>query len=55
LLFLTVFKLDLLMTTHTSSCSNLAWSFVRPRSWCRKIHFETKTQSQKWEIDRQCI
>jgi len=27
------------------SCSDPAWNLVRPRSWCRKIHFETKKQS----------
>jgi len=37
------------MTTHTSGCSDAAWSLVRPRSWCWKIHFGTKKQSQKWE------
>jgi len=48
MLFLTVVKLELFMTTHTSSCSDPAWNLVRPRLWCRKIHFETKTQLQKW-------
>jgi len=54
LLFLTVEKLELFMTTNTSSFSDPAWNLVRPRSWCWKIHFETKTQSQKWE-DRSLV
>jgi len=37
------------MTTQTSGCSDPAWNLVRPRSWCWKINFETKKQSQKWE------
>jgi len=39
------------MTKHTSTggCSNPARNLVRPRWWCWKIHFESKTQSQKWE------
>jgi len=37
------------MTIHTSSCSDPDWNSVRPRSWCWKIHFEPKTQWQKWE------
>jgi len=49
LLFLTVGQLELFMTTHTSSCSNPVGNLVRPRSWCWKIPFETKKQSQKWE------
>jgi len=42
-------KLELFVTTHTSSCSDPSWNLVRPRSWCWKTHFETKTQSQKWQ------
>ena len=36
---------------HCSRCSHPAWNLqvVRPRSWCGKIHFETKKQAQKWE------
>jgi len=51
LLFLTIGKLELFMTKHTSTggCSNPARNLVRPRWWCWKIHFESKTQSQKWE------
>jgi len=30
-------------------CSHTAWNLVRPRSWCGKIHFETKKHMQKWE------
>ena len=30
-------------------CSHPAWNLVRPRSWCGKIHFQTKKQAQKWE------
>jgi len=30
-------------------CSDPARNLVTPLSWCWKIHFETKTQSQKWE------
>jgi len=48
-LFLTVGELELLMTTHISGCSDPAWNLMRPWSWCWKIHFETKKQSQKWE------
>jgi len=55
LLFLTVGKLKLFMTTHTSRCSDPAWNLVRQRSWCWKIHFETKKQSQKWEDWSSCI
>jgi len=46
---MTVGKLELFMTIDTSSCSDPAWNLVRPRSWCWKIHFETKTQAQKLE------
>jgi len=42
LLFLTAGKLELFMTTHSSGCSDSAWNLFRPRSWCCKIHFETK-------------
>jgi len=47
LLFLTSGQLELFMTSHTNSCSDLVWNSVRPRSWCWNIHFETKKQLQK--------
>jgi len=34
---------------YCSRCSHPTWNLVRPRSWCGKIHFETKKQAQKWE------
>jgi len=34
---------------YCSRCSHPPWNLVRPRSWCGKIHFETKKQAQKWE------
>jgi len=34
--------------TH-HGCSDHGWNLVRLRSWCWKIHFETKKQLQKWE------
>ena len=37
------------MTTYTSGYSDPAWNLVRPRSWCWKVHFETKKQSQEWK------
>jgi len=37
------------ITTCTSGCWDPAWNLVKPRSWCWKIHFKTKKQSQKWE------
>jgi len=46
---LTVGQPELFMTTHNSSCLDPAWNLVRPRSWCWKINFETKKQSQKRE------
>jgi len=44
-----------LMLSDVEESSNLMLTRLtlsgntRPRSWCWKIHFETKKQSEKWE------
>jgi len=49
-LFLTIGKLELFMTILTSGSSDPALNLVRPRSWCWKIHFETKTVAEMWRL-----